>query len=46
MENKISLNNIIMNVVHTDGIGVVNKDTYFILNRKKILSQQTTPAEE
>ena len=29
MPNKISLNNIIMNVVHTDGIGVVNTDTYF-----------------
>lgn len=29
MKNKVSLNNIKMNVVHTDGIGVVNKDTVF-----------------
>ena len=29
MGNKISLDNIVMNVTHTDGIGVVNKDTYF-----------------
>lgn len=29
MGDKIYLNNIKMNVVHTDGIGVVNKDTYF-----------------
>lgn len=35
MENKISLNNIVMNVVHTDGIGVVNKDTYFHFNQEE-----------
>jgi len=35
MENNISLNNIIMNVVHTDGIGVVNKDTYFHFEQKE-----------